>query len=56
MLSNSDKWREIAEAILQESDPDSVSRLVNELYQALDSGAVATSSKAAAGSTSKLME
>jgi hypothetical protein len=56
MLSNSEKWREIAEAILQENDPDSVSRLVNELCQALDSGAVATSSKAAAGSTSKLME
>jgi hypothetical protein len=40
--SKPEKWREIAEAILQENDPDSVSRLVSELCQALDSGAAGT--------------
>jgi len=39
MHSNSEKWREIAKAILHENDPDSVSRLVNQLCEALDSGA-----------------
>jgi len=42
MHSNSEKWREIAKAILHENDPDSVSRLVSELCHALDSGAAGT--------------
>jgi len=39
---NFEKWREIAEAILRENDPDSVSRLVSELCHALDSAAAGT--------------
>jgi hypothetical protein len=35
MHSDSEKWREIAEAILQENDPDSVSRLVTDLCRRL---------------------
>jgi hypothetical protein len=53
---NSEKWREIAEAILRENDPDSVSRLVSELCEALDSGAAGTSAKGAVGDSSTASE
>jgi hypothetical protein len=54
--SKPESWREIAEAILQENDPDSVSRLVSELCEALDSGAAGTSAKGAGGDSSTASE
>lgn len=53
---NLKKWREIAEAILRENDPDSVSRLVSELCEALDSGAAGTSAKGVVGDSSMASE
>jgi len=54
--ANFKKWREIAEAILQENDPDSVSRLVSELCEALDSGVAGTSAKGTVGDSATALE
>jgi hypothetical protein len=35
--SKTDNWRSVAEAILNETDPEALSRLVTQLCQALDS-------------------